>query len=202
MAVIIVNIPNIAGESQMSGYIGQLEAVSLFEMIQLVSPKSSGSGGGVGRSQHSDIGLYRFRDKASPKLAEACSSGANLGTVTISLFRTVEAGPVAYMVYTLEQTMVSRIEYETLEENGASFLPHLGNASQPLPSGVFRPSYTELVPARQPLISMPASKHTNQEVERLWLNPAQVMWTYTPYTNGVASGSVSKTFSIERSVVV
>ena len=45
-------------------------------------------------------------------------------------------------------------------------------------------------------------RHTNREVERLWLNPSQVRWTYTPYTNGVAGGSVSKTFSIETSVAV
>ena len=76
MATIIVNIPGIAGESRMSGYAGQIEALGLSENIRMVSPQTSGSGGGVGRSRHSDIGLVRFKDKASPKLAEACSSGA------------------------------------------------------------------------------------------------------------------------------
>lgn len=210
MSAIIMNIPGIAGESQMNGFAGQIEAVGLSEIIQMVSPQFSGSGGGVGRSQHSDIGLTRFKDKASPKLAEACSSGANLGAVTVSVFRTLETGPVVYMVYTLEQTLVSRIEHETLEESGSAFLPHIGNPRGPTPTGSSSGSPSRggpasasgVGPTRQPVIPTPFSKHTSREVERVWLNANQIVWTYTPYTHGMAGGSVSKTFSIERSVAV
>ena len=37
------------------------------------------------------------------------------------MFRTLQTGPVAYMVYTLEHTLVARIEHGTQEESGSSF---------------------------------------------------------------------------------
>ena len=37
----------------------------------------------------------------------------------------------------------------------------------------------------------------NMEVERLWLNAAQVRWTYTPYDQGRKGGAIEKGWNIQ-----
>ena len=128
MAVIVVEVPDVEGESQVEGYADKLEALSIRETLEIPLPSTvSGQSAArtVGQAKHSDIELTRHKDKASPKLAQACSAGDNLGTVKIHLFRTLEGGLKVYMTYELENAYVSRIEQETLDDSGSAYGPHL-----------------------------------------------------------------------------
>ncbi len=214
MAVIAVEIDGILGECTIEGYADKLDALALEESIEVAVPQTAGNvgvGGGVGRARHSEVELTRYKDRASPKLAQACSAAENLGTVKIHLFRALETGAAVYMSYTLAETFVSRIEHDTLEEGGVAFQPHLvtstrGGALPPSVTGVAS-LVTPLVAAQtgavrvapRPAYGQARGPATNREVERLWLNASDVTWTYTPYIQGVKSGVVEKGFSVRKS---
>lgn len=208
MADIVMNVPNVLGACTKAGYIDQLEAVSLRETIEVgvQATSSGGRGGGMGRGKQSDIQVTRYKDRASPKLAEACSAARNLGEVTIVMFRVLETGSVPYMTYTLSETFISRIEHDTLDESSIAFHPHLYPSTRGLPMPGEIGMGTLLSPAvaglatttrnfPQPVIG-PRSAPANREVERLWLNPNAVKWEYTAFQNGVQTDTISKAYNI------
>ncbi len=211
MAEIIVNVPNILGASTKAAYTDQLEAISIRETLEVgVQAGSAGGRGGIGRGKQSDIQLTRYKDRASPKLAEACSAALNLGEVTMVLFRVVESGSVPYMRYTLSNTYISRIEHDTLDEESIAFHQHLYPSTRglPVPGGIGMASLLSPVVASlasttrnfpQPVVG-PRSAPSNREVERIWLNPSVVKWEYTAYSGGVQSDTIAKGFDISRNV--
>ena len=71
MANIIVDIPNVTGEATMAGYVDKLEAIAMVDVIKAAVENT--------KTQVSEINVTRYRDRASPKLAEHCSVGTNLG---------------------------------------------------------------------------------------------------------------------------
>ena len=193
MATITVSIPNIAGESTVADHTDELDAVSIFDTVQ--------SGTGAGNARLSELLLTRVKDRASPKLAEACATGRNLGEVIIYLFRNVGGGPKVFLKYTLTATYISRIEYETAEANGIAYMPHVGYSQGGAPT--WRPTalalgvtvndaraYARARAAPNPIYDQPLGAFGVTEVERIWLNSATVKWTYTPYTGDVAGGAV------------
>ena len=210
MAVIVVDIQSILGESQIVDYEDKIDALSIRETIETAALQGSGRIRGartVGQSRHSDIELTRYKDRASPKLAVACSSGMNLGEVSISLFRSIESGIVPYMRYTLSQTFVSRIEHDTLDENGVAFQPHFVDNSATSPPSTAGVGSIVAIIARQQnsgrlaprsITGIPRGADTNREVERIWLNASQVRWTYTPFHFGRAGGAVERTWNIQQ----
>ena len=197
---------SIAGGATTQGHAGELEAIAVRDLITAPT--------GTAKAQLSEIFLTRYRDKASPKLAEACSVGSNIGTVTISVFKNTEAGPKVYMQYTLTDTFVSRIEHETAEENGNAYLPHQGYSN--LAGHVFRPlwntagltqnedrRYARARANPVPVYPQPISSVTTDEVERVWFNAATIKWTYTPYDSaGVAGGAIEKGWDLQQSAAL
>lgn len=214
MAVIVARIGDIQGESTLSGYEDQADAVAIRESLEVASASSAGRTRGartVGQANHSEIELTRTKDVASPKLAQACSSGLNLGEVVITLFRTLEAGLAPYMIYTLKEVFVSRIEYETLDEQGSALHPHVSDSSEVAPpssTGLAGAAFANLraLKGERALVRsagwMPRSAYTNTEIERVWLSAAQVRWTYNQFTQGRQSGSVEKGWNIQTSTVL
>ena len=207
MAVITVNIPNVAGESVVAGHAEQLDAMAIRESLEVAV--AQGTARNVGQAKHSDVELVRYRDMASPKLAEACAAGENLGIVQIYLFRTQGAGVVPFMRWELTDTYVSRIEVDTRDERGESV--HAASGHRHVAAGRpdsaasrlrFRFVARFFVVADDPAVAALAHPHAawcarQQEVERVWLNPTTVKWTYTPYVNGVAGGVVEKAWNIK-----
>ena len=196
---------SIEGEATQTGHEGELEAIAIRDLIEAPT--------GTAKAQLSEIFLTRYRDKASPKLAEACSMGENLGTVTISLFKNTETGPQVFMKYTLTDTFVSRIEHETAEANGGAFLPHKGYSNYA--GHAFRAlwnlagltqnadrGYSRARANPVPVYPQPVGSTTTDEVERVWLNAATITWTYTPYTAGVAGGAIEKGWDLQTSVAL
>ena len=197
---------SIGGEATQTGHVGELEAVAIRDLIMAPT--------GTAKAQLSEIFLTRYRDKGTPKLAEACSMGENIGTVTISMFKNTDTGPKVYMQYTLTDTFISRIEHETAEENGNAYLPHQGysNAAGHMfrtlwnLAGMTQNADRGYARARAnpvPVFPQPISSVTTDEVERVWLNAATIKWTYTPYDSaGVAGGAIEKGWNLQTSVAL
>lgn len=210
MASIIVQIPGIPGESRVAGFENAIDALSIRDTINTTTAAGSRPipGQNVGQAKFSDLVVTRGRDRASPKIAQACSAGANLGEVSIHLIRQLGGFPAVYMSFTLRETFVSRVEYDTVDESGQAYQPHLDSvytapasiygaaASLATANKSLRESKGALRVAPRSLVSVPRGAVTNTDVERVWFNAESVVWTYTPYVNGVASGTVERAFSI------
>jgi type VI secretion system Hcp family effector len=194
---------SIPGESTVADHTGEIDAIAIRDLIQ--APTGSAS------AKVSEIFLTRERDKASPKLAQACSMGENVGTVTIYLLKNVNGNPKPFMTYTLTETFVSRIEHETAEANGGAYLPHQGFSSTGgnvfgvlwraagLNQNADR-AYSRDRAQPNPVYAMPMGAATDKEIERVWLSPATIKWTYTPYaSDGLAGGNVEKGWNLQTS---
>lgn len=161
----------IAGESKIDNHTQEVEAIGIRESV--VSSDGSPDG-----SRSVEIELIRHRDTASPKLAQACAAGTNLGEVTIYMLRD---DALTFMEYQLTGTYVKRIENGTLDQG------NLGHQ----PGG--------LTDAPQGLALM--GGFTNQEIERVVLNVGTVTWTYTPYdSTGSSQGTTSQSYDLTRSL--
>ena len=187
MALITAKFNAFKGESTVSGYAQQVEAIGLRETIH-VAP--SAMAGATGKSEHSDIQLIRYKDTASPKFMEYCLGGMPIGDVEINVFRTIATGAVPFMTYKLTGTYVSRVEQETLDEQHNALGPHLVEQTRGLPTAgalgltsVLAPAVTATM-ANGHLNVVPidvTDSYTEREIERVYLNPMTVAWTYTPY---------------------
>jgi type VI secretion system Hcp family effector len=215
MAVIVAEFANIIGDSQIAGFEDNVEVLAIRDTIEVSMAQGAGrprSTRTAGKSRHSDIELTRIKDRASPKFAQACSSGQNLGEVRIHLFRTLEQGLAVYMTYTLFETYVTRIEQDTLDANNMAFQPHLvasrhtappsawGLASVVGPMTRAQAIAVRLTP--RSAVGGPRGIPGDQEIERLWLNAAKVSWTYTPYIGGKKGGAVQKGWNLIQGVEV
>ena len=205
MAVITIKIPNINGEATTAGHTDELEAFSVGDAVLAASSS--------GKASLSELALGRYKDRATPKLAEACATGANLGQIEVFVFKNTETGQQVFMKYTLTETYVSRIEHDTAESSGGAYLPHLGYSNAGPPS--WRPtalalemtvndvrSYSQARARPIPLYNLPDGAYSNDEVERVWLNAATITWTYTPFSGGVAGGAVEQGWNLQTGVAL
>ena len=193
MAAIVVDVPKVPGES-VEGTGGGIDALGIRESIEIMSANFNASAA-VGRSAgtgiHSDIEIIKYRDKSSPKLAQAAANNANLGTVTIDVL--TGPGGEVFMTYQLENTFVARMEHETLDEANMAFFPHHAPSTRttPAPSGggVVAIAAANVSPSGRDgalsLIPQPRSAFTEHEVERVWLNASKVTWTFKDAGNSI-----------------
>ncbi len=115
MATIVAQFENISGESQINGFEDAVEAFGITDKVTVVKSGSSSSG----RGRYESVVLRRVKDSASPKLLVAASAGRNIGTTTISIFRNIEEGLVAYMTIKLQATIVGAYRVQgTQDGNG------------------------------------------------------------------------------------
>ena len=210
MAIIAAKFPDILGESRISGYEDQVEAFGIRDHIGLSLTRGArpSQGRTAGRSRHSSIELIRYRDRASPKLSQACSAGENLGEVEITCFRTLETGVVPYFSWVLTECFVPRVETETLDGTASAFGPHLDEATEMAPSyhgmgavvWALARSRLDLPVASRAFFPSARGVPRARQIERVWLNPAAVRWTYTPYEHGSPGGAVEKAWNVQQGV--
>ena len=193
MSTITINIDGIAGESLIHNHVDELEAVTISDVVA--------GGGGYSRAYVSEIALTRFRDRGSPILAHACSTGANIGTAKIFLFHNVEVGTVPFMSYELSNTIVSRYEVGTVDAAGQALGLHVGFSGMGAPSwragyaamGHSVNDYRAYAIARatpRPVYPAPRTTSVDKEVERVWFSADLVRWT-------IEDGSVSKGWDLQ-----
>lgn len=191
MALITIDIDTIPGEATITGHTNELEALAVRDLV--VAPTGSA------RAKVAEIFLTRYVDKGSPKLAEACSMGTNVGTVTINFFKNATTGPTVYMKYVLTDTFVSRVEFATGDSAGNAFLPYDGWAGKAghefgamwRKSGANQNAdrnYARFRANPDPIFPAPLGTSTNDEIERVWLSPATIKWNWSPKSNAVEKG--------------
>ena len=148
----------------------------------------------------SEIQLLRYRDRASPKLAEMCAGGKELGTVTINIFNDAD-GLAIYMTLKLGAAFVSRIEFDTLDSTGTALERHNGAPDMDMKKGKGGEKtvndlrgYSRSRSRPRPIFAQAPGTPTNTDVERIWLNYRTVTWTF-------ARGNVEGKFNNSDSTV-
>ena len=196
MATIVLDVPNISGSTELTGYETKLPALSIRDSLYTPLPTGTSNNTTVSVAQHSDINIVRYRDAGSPKLAAAASAATLFATVKIILFRQGTA-TVKYMEYELANVYLSRYECGTLDAEGLEFEPYM-NPSDPMPPPAWgaaallgKANMPQTVrqhprPVRGGARGLPAT--ANRELERLWFNAASVKWTYSLTGSSVSAG--------------
>lgn len=112
-AMILVNIPNVNGDSRIPGYNGWLVADSFSFGVEREMKESASKGGttdiniGVGTLQ--DCTISKSLDAASAALAQFAITGNSLGLVQIAFLTTTDSRdgrPREYLRYTLDRAFV------------------------------------------------------------------------------------------------
>ena len=173
MAMIVAKINTITGESETTGYIGQVPGIGITESV--VSSASNADG-----NRLQELEIIRYKDSASPKLAEACAAGTSLGQVVVRLLQDFDGEIKTLMSVQLENTFVKRIHQETLD-----------NANLAYQSG-------GLASAQQGLAL--SGGLGDREIERVVFNSTEVIWSVTKYaTDGTSQGTTSRGYNIQKS---
>ena len=129
-----------------------------------------------------------------------------MGEVEITCFRTLDTGIVPYFTYVLTECFVPRVETETLDASAGALAPHLDDETDRAPSYYGMGAVVSaLARTRLDLPVVPRSLFPSvrgvprtRQIERVWLNPAVVRWTYTPYEHGVPGGAVEKAWNVQQ----
>ncbi len=103
-------IEGVPGETTSAGWEEHIEIVSYAHSLNqpTVAAVSDAGGQTHGRCEHGDFSIVKQLDKASPILAEKCSAGESIPSVTLTLCRAGNPA-VPYMVYKLEKVVVASI---------------------------------------------------------------------------------------------
>jgi type VI secretion system secreted protein Hcp len=119
-----LQIDGVPGEATNDKHKDWIEIISLGHEITQAVSSTRGSAGGAssGRSQHGDIEITKYVDKASPKLSEAISNGKAFGKAKIELCR-AGGSQVVFMAINLEEVMVSRVKLHHSNSGAADALP-------------------------------------------------------------------------------
>lgn len=206
MATIALDIPGIAGECKIAGYQNKVDALGIADLIVRIphSLKNTTSA----TVKHSSIIVKRYRDAASPLIAQACSSVKQFDAVNLYMFRTLETGLVRYMHYEMTGVNLMHLHYETEDSMGTAFAPHFLSDADEVQAGSCGVSeQVQMVPKsdratlnRRPIVQAANARlfmnFGEGQVEWFSLWPRTVTWTYTQYLNGNDVGSSSKSWNI------
>ena len=185
----------VAGESNFTAMVAGTSAVQE-NLIQAIAIRDQ-----TEKGLASEIQLLRYRDRASPKLAEMCAGGKELGTVTINIFNDAD-GLAIYMTLKLGAAFVSRIEFDTLDSTGTALERHNGAPDMDMREdgkggektvNDLR-GYSRNRARPRPIFAQAPGTPTNTDVERIWLNYRTVTWTF-------ARGNVEGKFNNSDSTV-
>jgi type VI secretion system secreted protein Hcp len=105
-----MKIDGIAGESKDPAHMGWI-AVDSYQFDQIRSAASrSGSGGGAGKVNLSDLTITKFVDQSSPKLFEAVSRGKHIQQVVLEVRKTTQdKSGQPYLVVTLHDVLITSV---------------------------------------------------------------------------------------------
>jgi len=106
-------IDNIPGESTEDGHKNWIELVG-FNVEGLQQQAGSSSKGGAlssGRSEMKPVTLYKYVDKASPKIFEACMKATHIPTIQLEICRSTGGSkPLTFMKYEVDKAMITGFE--------------------------------------------------------------------------------------------
>lgn len=119
MSEILLDIsdPKIPGDSTIKGFEGQTNVLSLsFGSTAAAEFNSSSSGGTFGGSNVQEILLTKYVDASTPKLFALCANGGHIKRCKITMLRSGKAGFVPYLIYELEDTLVTSMDISASDE--------------------------------------------------------------------------------------
>jgi type VI secretion system secreted protein Hcp len=112
MEYIVLEIPDVVGESTLEGFSQKIELFSYsWGVSNPVQPSPSNTGRTTGRPNFAELVVSKKMDSTSPILSDDCASAKNLGTVKLYLVRQDEAAGenLTYMTYELSNTLISSV---------------------------------------------------------------------------------------------
>jgi|SRR5215510_2052749 len=112
MDAILLNIPDIKGQTNLEGFADQIELLSFSHGVAMqIVASPSDTERTSGRPNHQDLTVTKYVDLASCPIIGACNAGTNLKTVTLTVGRNDAGKILPYLVYTLENTLVTSVSH-------------------------------------------------------------------------------------------
>jgi type VI secretion system secreted protein Hcp len=105
---IFAKIGDIKGESLDAKHKDEIEVLSFSWGVTMAATASPGSGGGTGKATFQDLSVVHTIDKASPKLLEACATGAHIKEATIT-HRKAGKGQQEYLIFKMNDVIVTGV---------------------------------------------------------------------------------------------
>jgi type VI secretion system secreted protein Hcp len=110
MDVLIMDMPKISGECRLPNFQGKIELLSFSHGVVMQMSGEVGHPERIsGRPTHHDFAITKRLDSSSPLLNLACCTGADQGTVKITLGRKDKESVIAVMVYELSHVIISSV---------------------------------------------------------------------------------------------
>lgn len=103
-----MKIEGIDGESQDSAHKDEIDVLSWSWGMTNSGTFHTGGGGGAGKANFQDISFTKWVDKSTPKLMEACASGATIPAATLVL-RKAGGEPLEYLIIRMEKVLVTSV---------------------------------------------------------------------------------------------
>jgi len=101
--------PDVAGESTDAGHTGEIELMSFGHGVsRSTGPRTTAGSASTGHSNHADVTIMKYIDKATPELQKAICGGQQFSEIKIVVDKTNATGTVIpYLIYTLSNVIVS-----------------------------------------------------------------------------------------------
>lgn len=125
---IFIKINGIDGESQDAAHTNEIDVLHWEWKVSQESTMHTGSGGGAGKAQVSDLLFEHFVDRASPNLFKYCVTGKHIPEAKLTV-RKAGGSPLEYLKITMTDVVVTLIlpsgnatdEVKVRERVGLSF---------------------------------------------------------------------------------
>jgi type VI secretion system secreted protein Hcp len=105
---IFLTLEGIKGESTDDKHKEAIDVLSWSWGLSNAGTFHTGSGGGAGKASFQDISLTKYIDKSTADLMYSCASGKHLSKGTL-IVRKAGEKPLEYLIYTLEEILVSSV---------------------------------------------------------------------------------------------
>ncbi|HGW6105198.1 TPA: Hcp family type VI secretion system effector [Citrobacter werkmanii] len=110
MDAIFLKLDDIKGESQVEGFIDQIEVMSYSHNVAMqVTNDVSNTERTSGRAHVGEMSLTKFVDLSTPKLNEYCCSGKMIKEAVLTLCRNDDGKMLPFIVYTLTNVVISHL---------------------------------------------------------------------------------------------
>jgi type VI secretion system secreted protein Hcp len=108
MDAIFLDIPDIKGQSTVKGFEEKIEVLSMSHGVAMqMTGSPSATERTSGKPNHQDLTISKYVDLSSCPIIGACNAGTNLKTVIVTVGRNDAGTVLPYLVYTLDNTIVS-----------------------------------------------------------------------------------------------
>lgn len=110
MDVIILELPEVEGTTQITGYEGKIELLGYSHSVSMnVTGDVSNTERTTGKPMHQDFAVSKYIDQATPTLNQACCEGKTYDTITVTVGRNDAGAIIPLITYTLTNAIISSI---------------------------------------------------------------------------------------------